>query len=101
MNFFHAVPVAERVRIVGAEHETIVTDFASQVFQGIDVVDQRIEIEVFQISARRVGRLRRPNTLTSYEFFVKAPEMYGKKPPPWRAHNFKFGKRSNNPLYII
>lgn len=58
LDFVGALPIAEKVRKVGAEHKVIGADSAPEKVERIDVIDQRVEIKILQIGAGRGGAAR-------------------------------------------
>src|SRR4030095_3566512 len=94
-DFVSALPIAEHGWEIRSQKQMFTSDFAPLKVERLDVVDQRIEVEVFEINARHGSAVRgvRPVGATGIlfagkKFLIKAADVIGKKSPAMAGAEF-------------
>jgi hypothetical protein len=102
-NFIDALPISENVWKVGAEQEMFRADFAPKKIESLDVVNERVKVEVSKIRARhgsaprRVGAVCAAGRLFSGEkLSVKAVHVIGEKAAAMTGAEFQFRESVEN-----
>src|SRR4030095_13644498 len=89
---FHRHPISQSVGIIRSDQDMICADHAFKILDGIYPIHQVVEIEVLEITARRLRSGERLSSAAPFESLVKTTEMVRKKTASMEQPELEFGK---------